>query len=356
MSDELRDAMNEFIEKYKDRSVLTREFEPSNDLVDVFVEIYNLYEDYFNDFDGDNDIREAAIFEVMYTMYISRKYKQFTDTLLATDPKDVVRDVEAWKTRGRAFGTLGVEDVNAIVGGTYRRHTCNLYNATTPRALTYYMLDIGSQLETVCVQPYLWISNIGRIRVNGDIVRCDKEFSVFFVSTFVKNGTTLESHGVLLAANHRTHTWTLVDFNTAREEIYEHRYDLYVNKTYYPFNIAIEITIFLETAFQDGHSWTEDPDMPACPRIPERDSLFTNYCGPYAAIALLHRFCGTKPPVRDDTYQVMIDLLNLKEAVFLKAAEREPNDFMNGKMIVQTQISECKLLRTDMTEAFRPCG
>jgi hypothetical protein len=222
------------------------------------------------------------------------------------------------------------------------------------------MMDISSHLSNVCVQPYLRITNTGIPELQGDIVTCNQGFSVFFVSTVVKNddNMTLEGHGILLAANHTTHTWTLVDLNTSRTTLdYEQRQRLYSNEKYYPYNIGIIINAFLDAAFPILDSfWEEDLAMPTCPRIPKRDPLFTDYCGPYAAIALLHQFCGTRPPVRDDTYHVMIDLLNLKEAVFRNAAEHDPDDFMNGKMIVQTQIRECNLLRTDMTEAFRPCG
>lgn len=348
MSDDLKEALSKFIDEQAPTSKLAQRFTalygPTPDLLDVFVDIYTMYgEDYFSVYDRS----EEESFEDMFIMYIGRKYKAFTDALLATDRASL--DVGAWKQKGRAFGSLGVGDVDAVVSGTYRPHTCNLLNTTTSRAMTYYLMGISAQLTNVCVQPILSINRLGVPDLQGEVVHCNQEFSVFFVNTVVTpQENVLEGHAMLLTADHLTSTWSLVDVNrtTSRADI---------GTSYYPYPLDAVLNAFLDASL--GGEWSESPEGALCPNISRTyldDYVFTGYCGPYSALTVLHRFCGTRPPTRNQ-YGLRIDLLNLKEAIFDNAAKHNLDDFKDGRGIVQVQISECNRLRTTGTQ-FRPCG
>jgi len=357
--DATRDAISEFIDKYYPRNPLAQKFTalygPTTDLLDVFIDTIQYHDDYFSE---QYDEPDENMFNELFIMYISRKYKEFTEALLAQPPATL--DKLEWKNKGRAFGSLGVGDVDAYASGSYRPHTCNLINTTTSLALTYYMLDLSAQLSNVCIQPELRINRLGITELRSinrpgitelasPIVQCNQEFSVFFVSTVIEpTPNKFEGHSVLLVADHRTSTWALVDVNRTTS-------GTDIETSYYPYQPDAVLNIFLDKEL--GGTWSESADMVSCPNIVRSyldDYVFTGYCGPYSALTVLHRFCGTRPPTRTQ-YGLRIDLLNLKEAIFDNAAKHAPNDFKDGRWSVEMQIRECKLLRTPGTR-FRPCG
>jgi hypothetical protein len=333
--DELRDALTGFIAENSNTRLVTTFQElygPTPDLLDVFVELYKAYdESLFSDYSSGEDV-----FNDMYVMYIGRKYKEFTNLLLAQNPRTM--DVDAWKKRGRPFGILGLGDVDAYATGKFRPHSCNLINTTTSEVLAYYMRDISAQLRNVCVQPVLSIlpvAGFGLAKLKGDVVMCDQMYSVFFINTVVVDQGELEGHSMLLVADHSKRMYNIVDINR------------FLLKTPYELDIAIEV--FLDKTF--GETWKENEEGYLCPRLDNSNYLmnyvFRGYCGPYSALTVLHSFCGMENPSKTQ-YELRIDLLNLKEAIFENAARYNPSG------IVLAQIRECALLKTRGTK-FVPC-